>query len=55
MRWLPEGIPWSKRVLDLLFVLMGMVIALPLMGLIALAILLFEGPPVFFLSAAARL
>jgi sugar transferase EpsL len=48
MRWLPEGIPWSKRVMDLLLVLLGMVIALPLMGLIALAIWLFEGPPVFF-------
>jgi lipopolysaccharide/colanic/teichoic acid biosynthesis glycosyltransferase len=34
--------------MDLLLVLLGMVIALPLMGLIALAIWLFEGPPVFF-------
>lgn len=47
-QWFPEGIPWSKRLFDLILVLLGMILALPLMGIIALAILVFEGPPVIF-------
>jgi len=40
--------PLSKRILDLLLILIGSIIALPLMALIALLVRLFIGRPVLF-------
>jgi len=44
----PDGVPVVKRLLDLVLVIPGMILALPVMALIALVILIFEGPPVLF-------
>ena len=46
--WFPAGIPRRKRLFDLLLVVPGLIIFLPVMGLVALAILIFEGRPVTF-------
>lgn len=43
-----KSIPLQKRLFDLVITLLGMVIALPLMGIIALVIYLKEGSPVLF-------
>lgn len=43
-----KSIPPQKRLFDLVIALLGMVIALPLMGIIALIIYLREGSPVLF-------
>ncbi len=43
-----KSIPLEKRLFDLVITLLGMVIALPLMGIIALVIYLKEGSPVLF-------
>lgn len=43
-----KSIPLEKRIFDLVITVPGMLIALPLMGIIALLIYLKEGSPVFF-------
>lgn len=43
-----KSIPLEKRIFDLVITVPGMLIALPLMGIIALLIFLKEGSPVFF-------
>jgi exopolysaccharide biosynthesis polyprenyl glycosylphosphotransferase len=42
-----------KRAFDLSLTVVGMVVALPLMGLLALLILILDGPPVIFRQARA--
>ena len=44
----PRGVPVSKRVFDLLVTLIGMVIALPVMLVIAVMLLIIQGWPLFF-------
>jgi sugar transferase EpsL len=46
----PTGIPVSKRLLDLVLAIPGLVIISPLLLLIAMAILLIDGWPVLFLQ-----
>jgi lipopolysaccharide/colanic/teichoic acid biosynthesis glycosyltransferase len=47
-RAFPPGIPVSKRILDYLLTLIGLVILSPLMLLVAVLIRAIHGPPVFF-------
>jgi len=47
---LPQGMPLSKRLFDLVVTLVGMVVAVPIMLIVALVILVVEGPPVLFLQ-----
>ncbi len=44
----PAGVPASKRLFDLVLGIPVLIICLPLMGLIAILILLTDGRPVFF-------
>ena len=46
--WLPDGIPFSKRLFDLFLVGPVLVIFSPVLGLVALLILVIEGRPIFF-------
>jgi len=48
MNFLPPGVPLSKRILDVLLTLVAMLVALPLMGFIALLELVYHGRPVLF-------
>ena len=43
-----NGIPAAKRALDLILIVLGSVIAVPLMGLIALLVWIFHGHPILF-------
>lgn len=47
----PRSVPVIKRIFDLLIILLGAVVVLPLIGGIALIILLKEGRPVLFSQA----
>ncbi|MCJ7700891.1 MAG: sugar transferase [Anaerolineales bacterium] len=44
----PPGIPRSKRIFDLVLTLPGLVVISPLLGLIALLVRIYHGPPVLF-------
>lgn len=44
----PPGIPFSKRILDLTLTLAGLVVLLPLMGVLAVLVGFFNGKPVIF-------
>lgn len=46
--WFPEGIPITKRLFDLVLVVPGLIVMLPVFALVALVILVLEGPPVLF-------
>ena len=48
MSLFPRGVPAIKRLFDLLIVVVGMVLALPAMGVIALMLLVKAGQPVLF-------
>lgn len=48
MKLFPEGVPPSKRIFDLVLTLLTMLVALPLMALIAILVWLKHGRPVFF-------
>ncbi len=43
-----RGIPWVKRIVDLALVIPGLIIALPLMGIIAVLVRWLIGKPVLF-------
>jgi sugar transferase EpsL len=45
---LPPGMPLRKRLFDLVLTIPGIIIAAPIMLVVALVILLIEGPPVVF-------
>jgi len=45
---LPPGIPRRKRLLDLALAIPGFIVAIPVMLVVALAILVANGPPVLF-------
>jgi sugar transferase EpsL len=44
----PPGIPLSKRLFDLVLTIPGLILISPLMGFVALAILILAGPPILF-------
>ena len=44
----PPGIPFSKRILDLTLTLAGLVVLLPVMGVLALLVWIVNGKPVIF-------
>ncbi len=44
----PGGVPLSKRLFDLLLTLAGLVVLSPVFLLVGLAVLIFQGRPVFF-------
>jgi sugar transferase EpsL len=44
----PTGVPHSKRILDLTLTVPGMIVLLPVMGLVALCVRVFLGQPVLF-------
>ncbi len=46
----PAGVPVRKRILDLLLTLPLLILASPVMLVIALLVLIFEGPPVLFIQ-----
>jgi lipopolysaccharide/colanic/teichoic acid biosynthesis glycosyltransferase len=48
MSFFPKGVPIQKRLLDLLITIPGIILISPLLGLIALLVLLRFGPPVLF-------
>lgn len=48
MHFLPSGIPPSKRLLDLTLTLVGLVLLLPVIGVIALLVRIINGKPVIF-------
>lgn len=48
VRFFPAGVPVSKRLMDLLITIPGVLILLPLMVLVAAAVLIVDGPPVLF-------
>jgi sugar transferase EpsL len=48
MKLFPHGVPVPKRLFDLLLSLLGLVIALPVMLVIALLLLVIQGWPLFF-------
>jgi sugar transferase EpsL len=47
-RLFPKQIPFSKRLFDLLVTIPALIISLPVVLVVAIAILLIMGPPVFF-------
>lgn len=51
----PPGVPVTKRVFDLLLTSLGLIVIAPLLGVIALIILLTEGSPVMFRQPRAGL
>lgn len=51
----PAGVPVSKRMLDLLLTLPGLLLVMPLLGPILLLVLILEGRPVFFRQPRAGL
>jgi lipopolysaccharide/colanic/teichoic acid biosynthesis glycosyltransferase len=48
---LPDGVPVQKRLFDLLLTVPGLLLLSPLIGLLALVVLLTQGRPVFFRQA----
>lgn len=48
MKLFPEGVPLSKRLFDLILTTLIMVVALPLMALIAILVVIKHGSPVLF-------
>ncbi len=46
----PPGVPWRKRLFDLVLILPLLVLFSPVMLVVAVVILIFEGPPVFFIQ-----
>ena len=48
MRIIPQGVPLSKRIFDLVITLPGIVLVSPILAVAALLILIQEGRPVFF-------
>jgi lipopolysaccharide/colanic/teichoic acid biosynthesis glycosyltransferase len=48
VRLFPAGVPIEKRLFDLIVTTIGMIVALPVMGVIALVLWLQEGRPVLF-------
>lgn len=48
MKLFPSGIPYSKRCFDLLLTLPGMLILIPMMGIIAVLELIYHGRPIVF-------
>jgi sugar transferase EpsL len=48
MRLFPSGVPISKRIFDLLFTLVGLIILSPLILIIALLVRVLHGKPVLF-------
>ena len=51
----PPGVPVQKRLFDLLLTIPGVVLALPLLGLLALLALILQGRPVFYRQARGGL
>ncbi len=47
----PAGVPWRKRLFDLVLILPLLVLFSPVMLVVALVILVSEGPPVLFVQA----
>ncbi len=48
VRVFPAGVPVSKRLVDLLITIPGLLVLLPVMGVVAAVVLIVDGPPVFF-------
>jgi len=48
MSFFPRGVPLSKRIFDLLLTLVGMIVVVPLMGVIGLLVWIKHGRPIFF-------
>ncbi len=46
----PAGVPWRKRIFDLVLTFPALIIFSPIMLIVALVILVSEGPPVFFVQ-----
>lgn len=44
----PKGIPVHKRLFDLLLTIPGLILISPVLGIVALLMLIFEGRPIFF-------
>jgi lipopolysaccharide/colanic/teichoic acid biosynthesis glycosyltransferase len=52
---MPSGVPISKRIFDLALTIPALILMSPLLGILALVLLLSEGRPVFFRQARAGL
>ena len=47
-QFFPPGVPIIKRLFDLLLVAPGLILISPILGIVALAVLIGDGPPVLF-------